>query len=82
MRNHEYRPDPEEPTPVPGKPMIGATPFGAVIFFPQSKVGLTLVQLADGTTRRVRGFEKRMLLSLLGAVEQARVRPLPSLFMN
>jgi hypothetical protein len=52
------------------------TKFGAVVYFPDSKEGLTFIATAEGE-RRVRGAEKRILLSMLGAIEEARRRPLP-----
>jgi len=80
--DHEYKPDPNQPTPVGGKALVFSTIFGAVVHFPESKVGLTLLQYADGTTRRVRGYEKRILLSMIRALEEARRHPLPALSMN
>lgn len=52
------------------------TKYGAVVYFPDSKEGLTFVATKEGE-RRVRGAEKRILLSMLGALEEARRRPLP-----
>lgn len=50
--------------------------YGAVVYFPDTKEGLTFIATAEGE-RRLRGAEKRIILSLLGAIEEARRRPLP-----
>lgn len=57
------------------------TKYGAVVYFPDSKEGLTFIATAEGE-RRVRGAEKRILLSMLGAIEEARRRPLPVAGLN
>lgn len=48
--------------------------FGGVVFF--EKTGATFLVTKKGQ-RDLHGAEKRIILSLLGAIEEARRRPLP-----
>jgi hypothetical protein len=58
------------------------TPFGAVVYFPESSAGLTFLVVAGQEPRRVRGAEKRLLITFLTALKDLRARPLPALSMN
>ena len=63
------------------KAVTFSTPYGAVVYFPETKAGLTFMVTNEGE-RRVRGAEKRILLTMLKTIEEARRRPLPILAQN
>ena len=65
-----------------GEAMGLTTNYGHLIHFPKSKNGATFVIYSNGEAKRVHGYEKRLLLSLLEAVAAGRVKGLPKVFDN
>ena len=75
MKNHDHspltKPEPKH------KAVVFESPFGKIAFLPEHKAQPVFMCLPGEEPRRVRGNEKRLLLSLLAVVEAARHRPLP-----
>jgi hypothetical protein len=64
------------------KALIFESPFGQVIFYTDHPAQPVFVRLPGEEPRRVRGNEKRLLITLLAAVKSARCRPLPRAGQN
>ena len=56
-----------------GNPEVFETPYGSVVFFPDSPSQVTMLVLKDGTTERLRGLAKRTILSLAFATKRKPV---------
>lgn len=64
------------------KALVFESPFGQVAFLPDHPAQPVFVCLPGEEPRRVRGNEKRLLITMLAAVKSARRRPLPRAGQN